>query len=139
MKPLFALALALLLPFPLVACGDDEAGCPSLRPGLWRAKYTLRADSDAACQAVPDRTLEIGDESDLSGDSTLSCESGCTCSQRRDTEACTVESSSFCFDYGQSCTYEVVSGTTVRASCEVFNDTTDCTVDILITWESEAL
>lgn len=139
MKPLFALVLALPLVLASTGCADDDTGCPSLRPGIWRAKYTLRAGSDSACQSIPDRTIELEGSSDLSGDSTLSCESGCTCNQRSDPDTCTFESSSFCTDFGQSCTYELIDRTTVRAACEAFNDTTDCTVDIAITWESEAL
>lgn len=141
MKPLSVLALTALASSLLMTsgCGDDDAGCPTLRPGHWRAKYTLRAGSDADCRAVPDRTLEIEEAADLTGDSTLTCPLGCSCSQGRDSQECTVTQSSICEDSGQSCTFELTSRSMIRASCEVYSGDTDCTVDIIATWESDAL
>ena len=100
---LFCFAASILLVG--AGCGDDSTSfCDSIKPGLWRYKYTLRSDSDRECDPIADRTIAL-DENTEGGDP--SCEQGCTCTRNSNDVECTFELEQVCANSSLTCDWEL--------------------------------
>ena len=130
--------LLLPLAFPMITgCGDSPSGsfCDAIKPGLWRAKYTLRANSDSSCNQVPDRTIVFGGDGPNWG---LSCDPGCTCTNESNDVECTLETEDVCANSENACSFAFTTTTAGRALCELWAGSVHCVVDITLAWEAEA-
>ena len=127
--------VALMVPS---ACADDGTAAfdCTLKSGLWRAKYTLRAGSSSDCDQVPDRTIQIGGLSGSAGDSST-CDLGCSCTSNSNDTSCSSTYVKTCDpEFSNSCDFHFESATAGRGVCVISDFDISCTVDIVVTWEA---